>query len=227
MPSSTIEDYLKAIFSEQQSEPDKMAKTRNLARSMGVTQGTVTVMMQNMQKHGFILYIPRKGCRLTEKGKKIVVKLIHKHRLIELFLENVLNLDWSEVHREADVLEHSISDRVIKKIDELLNFPERDPHGEIIPRADNPILKSDDIPLSEVSRKGVIKIIRISNQESDFLKSLKQNSIIPGEVFKVVELNPVLKTIVLRNINNKQTVSLSLDAASFIFIKKIERPANQ
>src|SRR6476661_8041735 len=134
MPSSTVEDYLKQIYLEQQAgDAGQLVPMGRLAAAMGVVPGTATSMVKTLADSGLVSYEPRGGLRLTRGGEQLALRVLRRHRLVELFLVKTLGLDWSEVHAEAEELEHAISDRVMDRIDVLLGHPTVDPHGDPIP----------------------------------------------------------------------------------------------
>src|SRR3954463_11536812 len=135
MATSTVENYLKTLFIEQQREDAALVSMGGLAAAMGVTPGTATSMVKALAESGLVDYEPRGGVRLSGKGEKLALHVLRRHRLGELFLVEMLGLDWSEVDQEAEELEHTISDKVLARIDELLKFPKFDPHGDPIPTA--------------------------------------------------------------------------------------------
>src|SRR5438093_503083 len=135
MASSTVENYLKQIYLQQQAVPDEPVPTGKLADLMGVVPGTATSMIKALADSGLVAYEPRGGTRLTRGGEQLALHVLRRHRLVELFLVKTLGLDWSEVHEEAEELEHAISDKVLERIDALLGHPRVDPHGDPIPSA--------------------------------------------------------------------------------------------
>src|SRR5579863_9086591 len=135
MPSSTVEDYVKRLYMEQQRSADRLVPLGRLAAVMGVVPGTVTTMVKALDEARLVHYEPRTGVRLTRSGEKLALHVLRRHRLVELFLVKVLGLDWSEVHAEAEDLEHAVSDKVLERIDALLDHPDVDPHGDPIPPA--------------------------------------------------------------------------------------------
>src|SRR3954468_15865951 len=136
MASSTVEDYLKQIYLEQQqAAPRELVPMGKLATAMSVVPGTATSMVKALADSGLVTYEPRGGARLTRGGEQLALHVLRRHRLVELFLVKVLGLDWSEVHAEAEELEHAISDKVLEKIDAFLDRPSVDPHGDPIPPA--------------------------------------------------------------------------------------------
>src|SRR5437764_14428083 len=133
MPSSTVENYLKQIYLEQQHAPQELVAMGRLASAMAVVPGTATTMVKALADSGLVEYEPRGGVRLTRGGEQLALHVLRRHRLVELFLVKVVGLDWSEVHVEAEELEHAISEKVLEKIDALLGHPSVDPHGDPIP----------------------------------------------------------------------------------------------
>jgi DtxR family Mn-dependent transcriptional regulator len=135
--SSTVENYLKAIFHAQLDLPRKsdMVPMGRLASALGVVPGTATTMAKAMSGSGLVKYEPYAGVRLTASGDKLAAMVVRRHRLIELFLVKVMGMSWSEVHDEAEQLEHAMSDRVIARIDEMLGHPAVDPHVDPVPDA--------------------------------------------------------------------------------------------
>src|SRR5580698_1593569 len=142
MPSSTVENYLKQLYLEQQAGADPLVPMGRLASAMGVVPGTATSMIKTLADSGLVDYEPRGGVKLTRGGEQLALHVLRRHRLVELFLVRVLKLDWSEVHAEAEELEHAISDKVLEKIDDLLGRPRADPHGDPIPTAKGQVIEA-------------------------------------------------------------------------------------
>jgi DtxR family Mn-dependent transcriptional regulator len=132
MPTISKEDYIKAIY-QLESDPDKSVSTTDVANKLEVSKAATSEMVQRLSEQGFLNYEKYRGMSLTDEGKKTALHVIRRHRIWELFLMDVLGLSWSEVHAEAEILEHSTSDFLIEKLDEHLGHPKVDPHGEPIP----------------------------------------------------------------------------------------------
>ena len=133
MPTSTVEDYLKCILTAQQRQPGTLVTMGQIGAALGVAPGTVTAMVKTLAESGLVAYEPYSGVRLSEAGARLATHVQRRHRLIELFLVRKMGYDWSEVHDEAERLEHAVSDRLIERIDEMLGHPSADPHGDPIP----------------------------------------------------------------------------------------------
>src|SRR5450631_2337635 len=140
MPTSTVENYLKAILVRSTGD-EAVVATGALAEALGVTPGTITTMVKSMASRGLLEHQPREGVRLTPEGRTLAMAVVRKHRLVETFLVQVLHMDWKEVHEEAEALEHAISDRVLLRIDAILGHPVADPHGDPIPSRKSHLLE--------------------------------------------------------------------------------------
>src|SRR5260221_5837159 len=162
MASITVENYLKQLYLEQQRAPaGELVSMGRLASAMGVVPGTVTTMVKALADSGLVTYEPRGGVRLTRGGEQLALHVLRRHRLVELFLVKVLGLDWSEVHEEADELEHAISDKVLERIDQYLGRPSADPHGVPIPTAKGKLADARMESLAECSLNRTVRVARI------------------------------------------------------------------
>src|SRR5688500_4135660 len=186
MPSSTVENYLKQIYLEQQAgEDDELVSMGKLASAMAVTPGTATSMIKTLSEANLVDYEPRSGVRLTHAGEQLALHVLRRHRLVELFLVKVLGLDWSEVHEEAEHLEHAISEKVLEKMDALLGRPAADPHGDPIPTSKGKVATQKLQSLAECEVNTPLKIARIADQEPAFLQFLHRSGLTPGVALTV------------------------------------------
>ena len=140
LPSSTVENYLKAIYqgAGALTPPQRLLPMGQLASALGVVPGTATTMVKALAESGLVEYEPYSGVALTPAGHKLAALVLRRHRLVELFLVRVMGYAWDEVHDEAEQLEHVVSDRLIDRMDEMLGRPEVDPHGDPIPDCRGP-----------------------------------------------------------------------------------------
>src|SRR5579862_9647191 len=138
LPSSTVENYLKAIYHGQSalSQGERLVPMGSVASALGVTPGTATTMVKALAESGLAEYEPYSGVRLTHAGERLAGLVLRRHRLVELFLVQMMGMRWDEVHDEAEQLEHVVSERLIERIDEMLGRPTHDPHGDPIPNPD-------------------------------------------------------------------------------------------
>jgi len=180
MPSSTVENYLKAIWSLQQPlKDDQLVPIGQVAEKLSVTPGTATTMMRQLLKKELVRYTPRKGVSLNDAGKKAALLVLRRHRVVETFLVEVMKLDWAEVHEEAEELEHVISDRLLARMDEMLSHPTHDPHGAPIPTAGGELRSESTSPLSDCS-PGHYILTRVRENEPAFLQWLAKLGLKPG-----------------------------------------------
>ena len=190
--SRTVETYLKIILDESSSSDGGIVPMGALARRMDLTPGTVTTMVKRFAEDGLLEYIPRKGCRLTDKGTFHGVKLLSKHRLLEFFLVDTLKMDWADVHEEAESLEHELSDRVVEALDRFLAYPVVGPHGQ-------PILRTVDeyrayhpegiIPLTCAKKNNSYTIVYVDErfENRSLLHFLGEHKLLPGDTIGVLE----------------------------------------
>ncbi len=192
MPSVTVENYLKTLLMEQQraspgSEAGALVAMGRLAAAMRVAPGTATAMVKTLADSGLVDYEPRGGARLTAQGHRLAAHVLRRHRLVELFLVRVLGLEWTEVHEEAEELEHAVSEKVLERIDQLLGRPRVDPHGDPIPSATGEI---DDTPrdsLATCAEGQPYRLSRVIDQDPGFLTFLEQQGLRLGVAIRVTQ----------------------------------------
>jgi len=197
MASSTVEDYLKRIYLEQATDDAALVPMGRLAGSMGVAPGTATSMVKSLAESRLVHYEPYAGVRLTRNGKKLALRILRQHRIVELFLVDVLGMDWADVHDEAERLEHAVSDRVLERIHEYLGRPEFDPHGDPIPAADGRLAHRNVVPLSGTSRGARCRVARIADQSPAFLRAVERFGLLPGSDLRVKQHDEEAGTIEL------------------------------
>ena len=215
MPSSTVENYLKTLYRLQQEYEGELVPLGKLAEAVGVTAGTATIMIKRLFEGGLVEYEARVGARLTELGERKALNVLRRHRLIELFLVEVVKLDWSEVHEEAELLEHAISDRLLSKIDDMLNNPTHDPHGDPIPAASGEIVKRRLINLADCET-GPATIARISDHDPKFLQFIDEAGLTPGKSVVIERRDEIADTITL--VVDEKRVQIGINAANKIYI---------
>lgn len=198
MPTSTVEDYLKAIFKHQSSEPDDLVSMGQIGNDLQVAPGTVTAMVKTLADSGLVDYEPYSGVRLTTAGRQLALHVLRRHRLIELFLVQVVGLDWSEVHEDAERLEHVVSDRLIERLDALLGHPTVDPHGDPIPTLQGGLTPQDHLRgLLECEPGEEIVIQRVLDQSEEFLRLLDREGLRPGTQWRIVSEDLAADTVEL------------------------------
>jgi DtxR family transcriptional regulator, Mn-dependent transcriptional regulator len=221
MPSLTIENYVKAIYQLTYAEKDKdrAAATGALAAALHVSPSSVTSMLKTLHDSGLAEHRPYEGARLTEKGKLLALRVLRRHRLIELFLVQTLNLSWDEVHEEAEHMEHAVSDLLIDRIDQFLNFPELDPHGDPIPRSDGSMTTTQQTPLSECCSGSPMILQRVLDQSSEFLRFLSEGRLEIGALVEVLHNEQISGTVTVRT--NGHELTLGHVAASRLMMRPL------
>ena len=207
MASLTIENYVKAIYQLSAEGGGEIAATGKLAETLGVSPGTVTSMLKTLGESGLAQYTPYEGARLTDSGRSLALRVLRRHRLIELFLVQTLQLTWDEVHAEAENMEHAVSDLLIDKIDSFLGHPESDPHGDPIPRADGTIAPTAGGALTALGAGERFRIVRVTDQSPDFLRYLADTGLRIGAEGTIAEIRPQAGVIVLRIAAQETTLS--------------------
>ncbi len=221
MATSTVENYVKQIYLLQQEYSPDLVPMGRLADIMGVVPGTATSMVKALADSELVEYEPRGGLRLTRGGEQLALHVLRRHRLVELFLVKVLNLDWSEVHDEAEDMEHAVSDKVIEKIDAFLNYPEFDPHGDPIPSAKGKVPHMKWKSLADCQTNCESRISRVLDQDSQFLQFVERNGLTPGTKIKVLNRDYHADSVSLE-FKGRNGVTLGLTAASKILVQVME-----
>lgn len=218
MSSSTTENYLKTICQLAERHPDDpLVRLGDLAAELGVTAGTITTMIRGLDEKGLVIYKSRSGVRLTPKGRKEALRVLRRHRLIESFLVDIMKMDWSEVHEDAEALEHVVSDRFLERMDEMLGFPRTDPHGDPIPASGSDLPVNESFLLSDAG-PGSYEVSRVDDQEPKFLAWLAEAQLRPGQVFTLYEIDPVSEVITLKIPGKRSGLPVSLTLAAKIRI---------
>ncbi|MDX1388203.1 MAG: metal-dependent transcriptional regulator [Acidobacteriota bacterium] len=180
MPSSTVEDYLKCIYLEEERSGEALVPTGQIASSLRVAPGTATAMVKTLADSGLVFYEPYFGVKLTDAGKQLATHVLRRHRLVELFLVKVMGMNWSEVHTDAEILEHAVSDRLIERMDDMLGRPSSDPHGDPIPTAGGEVSTPDYPSLLSCPIGRRVRVVRVIDQRTDFLQLLESHGLKPG-----------------------------------------------
>ena len=184
-----VENYAKALYELQAREPEGVGTTA-VSQRLGVTPASASGMLRRLADEGVVDYAPYRGTRLTPEGERIALEVIRHHRLIELFLAEVLGMPWDRVHEEAEVLEHHISEELEELIAAKLGEPDLDPHGDPIPDRDLAISADDSVALTDLEpgERGVFT--RVSDSDASMLRYLAARSIQPGASLTVKSREP-------------------------------------
>ena len=192
MPTPTVENYVKRLYVEQQRLGEAaLVPMGRLAELMNVVPGTATSMVKTLSEAGLVAYEPRTGVRLTAQGRALALRVLMRHRIIEAFLVDMLGMDWSEVHDEAEELEHVVSDKVLERLDVVLGRPDVDPHGDPIPAA---AATQEPAGAQHKALTGMmvgqsVTIARIVDQGPQFLRFLQKHGLLPGVQVTLLQRN--------------------------------------
>ncbi len=214
MISRAMEDYLKAIY--QSSSEDDRVSTTQLAEKMGCSAASVTNMLQKLSELKMVLYEPYQGVVLTSAGQKVALEIVRHHRLIELYLADVLGYSWDKVHDEAEKLEHVISEEFEEKIDKALGYPTTDPHGDPIPTREGHIEEEHSHSLWEISALEIVRVHRVSDSDPEVLRYLAEIGVFPEVEISVLKKAPFNGPIHIE-VNHTEH-SLSEELARQIFV---------
>lgn len=216
MQNISKEDYLSVIY--KNSDENSEIKATAIAAKLQVSNAAVTDMLKKLSKAGYIKYEPYKGIRLTSNGEEYAKNMVRRHRIWEVFLHQVVGIPWDKVHDEAHNLEHSSSDDLINRMEEMLDFPEFDPHGDPIPSKSGVIPKQKKaVPLSLLKKKQAGIVNRVNDFDNYFLKYIANIGI---ELRKKIFVKDVLEfdRSMLIEVNGKE-INISGTIAANIFVE--------
>jgi DtxR family Mn-dependent transcriptional regulator len=208
LPSSTVENYLKAIYQGQSSleQGARLVPMGQVAAALGVTPGTATTMVKALAESGLAEYEPYTGVRLSAAGERLAGLVLRRHRLVELFLVQVMGMRWDEVHDEAEQLEHVVSERLIERIDEMLGRPTHDPHGDPIPDPEGAIPQRHLDNLLTCPVETPLRVKRITDQDPAFLRFIENNDLKPGQPVEVETRDAAADAVLLRSKERRLTI---------------------
>jgi DtxR family transcriptional regulator, Mn-dependent transcriptional regulator len=208
LPSSTVENYLKAIFLGQSAltGDERLVSMGYVATALSVTPGTATTMVKALSDSGLAEYEPYSGVRLTSAGERLAGLVIRRHRLVEAFLVQVMGMSWAEVHEEAEQLEHAVSDRLIERIDAMLGRPAHDPHGDPIPDPEGVLTPRHLDNLLTCPMGTPLKVTRIADQDPSFLHFIEENDLKPGQPVQVDTRDTAADSVLLRSGDRRLTI---------------------
>jgi DtxR family Mn-dependent transcriptional regulator len=221
--TETAENYLKAIFALAAESATAEAAMSRIAAVVGVTTGTATSMIQKLARARLVRYERFGGVSLTAAGRRAALDILRRHRLVEVFLVRTLGMDWSQVHAEAERLEHAISPRVLDALDRHLGHPAFDPHGDPIPGADGRMREPALVPWSTCRKGDRGTVARVLDQREPTLRFLRRHGLDIGTSLRVHAVEPGAGTIVVRA-SRGVTVPLSETAAASVLMRRVTLP---
>lgn len=224
--SRAVQDYLKALHMLEWSAdvPEKKpVSTRSLAQRLDVSAASATNMLKKLDSMGLVEHVPYRGASLTNAGRRIALEVVRHHRLIETYLAEVMGVPWDEVHQEAEVLEHVLSENLEDRIANLLGDPSADPHGHPIPAKDGSMPAPSDMRLWDAETGAVVTVDRVSDHDPEGLRYLAEAGIRPGSHVEVVRRGPVGGPLFVTTGESGAECALSKELAETVWVRKEER----
>jgi len=212
------EDYLKALY--HLHGDTRPVPTRELAQRLGISSPSVSEMVNRLEAQGLVEHDRYRGQQLTREGRKVALELVRHHRLLEMFLVQVLGYSWDEVHEEAERLEHVISERMEQRIFDLLGRPELDPHGHAIPSLTGKVRPISDRPLSECRAGESLVVQGVSDDDAATLRELERRHLLPGTRIEVVAASEFEGPIEVRIKGRREQIPLGLARAMFVTVAR-------
>ncbi|GAY10430.1 metal-dependent transcriptional regulator [Pseudonocardia sp. N23] len=216
--SAATENYLKVLWTAREWS-DEPVTVSALAARLGLAASSVSEVVRRLTERGLVAHARYRTIELTDEGRRIALATVRKHRLIETFLVEYLGYGWDEVHDEADVLEHAVSDVFVDRLALRLGEPDRDPHGDPIPHADGSMPGGDELTLDSAGEGSRVRVVRVSDNDPQILRHLDRLGIALGSVLEVVEHHDTAGTIGI--VNDGADVVLGVPAARLIRVEAI------
>lgn len=215
----STENYLKILFMLQRTHLGYV-KTSSLAKRLTVAPSSVTEMVKKLADKGLLTYSPYKGVRLTDSGLNEGRNMVRRHRIIELFLHDVLGVSWTKVHQEAEQLEHVVSDDLINRMEKVLDFPKYDPHGDPIPSKEGVIPDQGELIMLKDAELGLhYKVVRVLDEGEDFLTFVEKLGLYLNQRVKVVSILSFDQSLELET--GSGNVQVSGYVAKHIWVSKL------
>lgn len=212
-----IEDYLKTIYVLSEGSAEERVSTSRIAEARDVKPASVTNMIQRLARLNLVDYEKHNGVKLTANGRQIALEVIRHHRLIELYLIEALGFEWDEVHEQADILEHVISEKLEARIAAALDHPTVDPHGDPIPTLEGAIISIEMIPLISLEIGDRARVARIvDDANSEMLRYLAQLGLVPGATFQILEIAPFDGPLTLQIDDTRQIIGRNVAASILV-----------
>ena len=184
----SVEDYLKSIY--HLTSQGGFATTSDIAAMLVVAPPSVSGMMKRLSETGLIEHVPYRGVQLTAQGRRAALKMIRRHRILELYLTQQLGYDWGGVHAEAEQLEHAVSDELIERMAGTLGNPQYDPHGDPIPTAAGEIEEAELVSLAEAGVGAKLELRQVGTQDPARLRYFAEQGLTPGVLLTVTDRQP-------------------------------------
>ncbi len=220
---AAVEDYLKVIFNLAEWDSEDAVSNADLAARLGVSTSSASEMVRKLTADGLLEHERYGGIALTPAGRTLAMTMVRRHRLVETFLVQMLGYSWDEVHDEAEVLEHAVSDLLVQRMDAALGHPFRDPHGDPIPTVDGRLHRPQASMLASLEPGDSGWIARIIDENSELLRWFTDNAIALDTAVEVVEQRPFGGALVVRvgTAPVSREVELGLEAATALWISRM------
>jgi DtxR family transcriptional regulator, Mn-dependent transcriptional regulator len=219
MKNISKEDYLSVIYKSSDSNGE--IKANLIAEKLNVSSAAVTDMLRKLSKEGYVDYKRYKGIKLTQSGEDYARNMVRRHRIWEVFLHQIVGLPWDKVHSEAENLEHSSSDDLIDRLEEMLDYPEFDPHGDPIPDRNGKMPEGNlGTPLNNVRPGNLVKVNRVHDFDSSFLQYISKIGIELNKEINVLDSFEFDHSLLIE-VDNKET-SISNKVAANIFVSEVK-----
>ena len=215
--SVSTQNYLKVIWTLQEWS-DAPVTPSVIAEKVGLKLSTVSDAVRKLTEQGYLDHARYGNVSLTEPGRLLAVAMVRRHRLIESFLVRTLKYRWDEVHDEAEHLEHAVSDLMIERIDELLEYPRRDPHGDPIPTADGTTHRPDAVLLSQISTEATVRVERISDSDAKMLQYFADQGIVVDAELTVSAGEPYSDAVLVQVAGRDAPFRLGTVAANAVWV---------
>ncbi len=218
MPTQTKENYLKSIYFL--SQKSREVSITALSKGMNVSKPTANNMVKKMEEKGWVKYEKYKPLKLTKKGKKLGALIVRKHRLTEMFLSQVMGFGWEEVHDIAEEIEHISSNIFFDRMDEILGFPTKDPHGSPIPDKNGKISKVNYMKLSDVNVGQKVRLCGLVNSSNELLLYLNKKKIKLGIDIKIIQIEKFDNSFEIY-LGNSLKVFLTSEVCQSLLVEKL------
>ena len=216
MLTESTENYLKSIYSLEKERGEVL--TTQLAQRLKVTPASATGMLRKLAEMKLVSYKKYQGVILTNSGRKIALEVVRHHRLLELYLNEIMGVPWDKVHLEAEKLEHAISEELEDRIDEMLGYPTKDPHGSPIPSKTGRVEKSSSLVLADLKAGQRALIAEVDDEDSELLRYAGDLGLFPGESVTVIAIAPYKGPLTLK-LKEKEVI-VGREAAQKILVSK-------
>lgn len=213
--STVAEDILKLVWSAEEAGRDGV-KPKDIADHMGVVPSTATENVQRLARQGLVVHERYGRVRLTDEGRAIALGMVRRHRLLETYLHEELGFSWDEVHEEAEILEHAVSQRLLDRLDRVLGYPRRDPHGDPIPRPDGSSEAVPGVPVADAPLGKRATVERLPDRDAGALRAWERGGLIPGARIVIVGCADAGVTVALAD---GQSVLLNPTQASEVIVR--------